>query len=103
MRNGPAMHEIDEHRSEPGLHDVTAQHNDDGALVARGVDDGGDDAAQIAGDEDVGERVEKCAEGTVVARRSGELVRAHLVWAAGDGHGSNVREVGLTRRRAGCA
>lgn len=84
---------------EPGLHDVAAEHDDHGPPGTCGVDDGRDDAAEVARDEDVGEGVEKGSERAIVARGAGELVRADLVGAPGDGDGVHARQVGLWRRR----
>ena len=40
VRDDAAPHQLDEHRGEPGLHDVAAEHDDDAALAARGGGDG---------------------------------------------------------------
>jgi hypothetical protein len=72
---------------------VSAEHDDDAARAARRDGDGVHDREEVARDEDVGKRVEKCAEGAVGAGRLREVARADLVGADGDGDGAYVGEV----------
>ncbi len=55
MRDHVPFHEINQERREPGFDHVAAEHEDDRAFRAVGGDDGVDDAAEIARDEDVRE------------------------------------------------
>ena len=72
--------------------------DDDAALALRRGGDGADDGAEVARDEDVGQRVEKGAEGAVVAGRMREVARADLVGADRDGHGAHVGEIRFAER-----
>jgi len=76
---------------------VPAQHHDDGAPGTMRRGDRGDDATKVAGDEDVGERIDERAEGTVGAGRARELAGRDLVRASRDGDGADLGEVGLGR------
>ena len=98
MRDHATLHEVHEHRREAGLHHVAAEHDDHAALAPVRGGDGVDDGEEVAGDEDVGERAQKRAEGAVAPRRGRELLGAHLVRTAGDRDGANGREVGLAAR-----
>ncbi|GMV10504.1 MAG: hypothetical protein AMXMBFR55_22380 [Gemmatimonadota bacterium] len=90
-----AAHEVDEDRGEPGLHHVAAEHDDDAPPRTRGRGDGGDDAAEVARHQDVGERVDEGAERAVGTGRARELARAHPVGAPRHGDGPDARQVGL--------
>jgi len=72
---------------------VSAEHDDDAALALGGGGQRVDDGAEVTRDEDVGERIEKCAERAIVAGRMRELGRAYLVRAPGDGNRADSREV----------
>jgi hypothetical protein len=99
----PPPHEVDEQRGEPRLDDVAAEHDDDGTIGLCGGDDGRDDTAEVTRDQDVGERVEKVAQGGRCGgalRRTGKLLGANLVGASLDGNGAHRAEVDLG---GGCA
>src|SRR5690606_17792283 len=59
VRDDAALHEVDQHGREPGLHDVPAHHAQHAAAVARRGRECVHDGAEAPGLEDVGERIEE--------------------------------------------
>jgi hypothetical protein len=98
VRDDAAPHEVEEERRDTGLDDVATEHDDDGAVAARGLGDRLDHLAKRAGDEDVGEGTQKRAERAIRARRHGELLGANLVRPSGDGDRADGGEIDLRRR-----
>ena len=92
---------VGQHRRQPGLHDVSTEHENDGALAVRRLSDGIDDVAEVAGDEDVGQCREKGGERPIIAGRVRELFCADLVRAPSDRERADGAEVGLAGRVGG--
>jgi hypothetical protein len=90
-----AIHEVDEKWREARFHDVAAKHHDYTAGISLCRRDRGHDAEKIAGDENVGQGLEKRGEAPVLARRRRELFGVDLVRAPLDGNGANFREIGF--------
>jgi hypothetical protein len=62
VRDDAALHEIDHHRREARLHDVTTEHDDHRLFRSDRVDHGVDDFQEIARNEDIRETVEKVGD-----------------------------------------
>jgi len=103
VRHDPAAHQLDEHRREPSLHDVAAEHDYDTAFASRGGGDRADDRAEVARDKDVGESAEESAERSVAGGRVREVARTHLVRTDRDRDGADGREISLTGLAVGVA
>jgi hypothetical protein len=74
---------------------VSAQHHDHTAGISLCRRDRGHDAEKIAGDENVGQRLEKRGEAPVLAGRRRELFGIDLVWATLDGNCAYSGEIGF--------
>jgi hypothetical protein len=74
---------------------VPAEHHDDPASVSLRRRNRAHDAEKIAGDENVGQRLEKRSEATVLAGRRCELFGVDLVGAALDWYRANFGEIGF--------
>jgi hypothetical protein len=98
MRDRAALHQVDQHRRDAGLHHVTAEHRDHSALLPRGCGDGFHHPQEILGAEHLGQGLEKIREGPLRAHRLGEIGSRHLVRTRRDGDRADLREVGLARR-----
>jgi len=72
---------------------VTAEHHHYAALETVGIYYRGDYPPEITGNENVGQRIEKCAKAQVVPRGRRELFRSNLVRAALDRNGADLRQV----------
>ena len=83
----PRSPERSEQRSEPDLDDVAADQEHDAAPGPGRGGHAGDDRAQVAGGEHVGQAVEECGERTVGAGRRGQQGGIDLVPAPGHGDG----------------
>jgi hypothetical protein len=79
---------------------VAPQHHHHAARATGGIGDGANDGAEIPRDENVGQRVEECAERSVARRWMGEIARADLVLPDGDGNGANRGKVSFRGRGA---
>ncbi len=90
-----ALHELDQKRSETGLHDMAAQHGDDSALVPGSVRDGVDDAQEITRDQNVGQSAEECGEAAIGSGRRGEFRGRDLVRPSLDWNGADLGQVSL--------
>ncbi len=95
VRNDLPLHQVDKERRQPGFHDVAAQHHDHAFVRARGRDDRVDDAQEISGDEDVGQRAKKVVERRARDRGRGKLRCTDFVRPARDGHRANGGEIRL--------
>ena len=69
MRYHTAIHEVDENRSNPSLHDVAAEHDHNTASQPVRIHDRIDYSPEISGDEDVRERIEKCTKASIITWR----------------------------------
>ena len=72
---------------------MTAEHDYDAALETVGIDHCIDYPPEITGNENIGQRVEKCSKAQVVPRRRRELFRSNLVRATLDRNGADLRQV----------
>jgi len=73
------LHQVDQERSDTGLDDMSAEHDDDRAIVACGKYDGRDYRAKVCGDENVWKAGEKGSERPIVTRRTREFFGSYFV------------------------
>jgi hypothetical protein len=74
---------------------VPAEHHDDAARISLCRGDCGYDAEKIAGDENVGQRLQKRGEAPVLAGRRCELFGVNLVGPPLDRNRANFGEIGF--------
>jgi hypothetical protein len=82
---------------------MSAEHGDNRAMPARGVQERADDAAEIAGDENIRQRGDERGKRPISAGRMREFSGADLVGSSRYGNGSYGAEIGFCgtlRRRA---
>jgi hypothetical protein len=95
MGDDAPIHQIDEKGSEARFHDVPAEHHDYTAGISLCRRDCGYDAEKIAGDENVGQGLEKRSEAPVLAWRRCELFGLDLVRTTLDRNRANSGEIGF--------
>jgi hypothetical protein len=98
MRDDSTSHEIDQHWSNAGLHDMAPEHHDDSPATHMCVDDCFDNRAKIRSDENVRKSLDECRERAVLAGRCRELFCADFVWTALYWNRLYLRKISLRSR-----
>jgi hypothetical protein len=78
---------------------VTPEHHDDRSFLSACLGDRGDNELEIARDENVRKRFQKCREAAVLSRWRGEFGSGDLVGPPLDWNGANSGEIGFRRLR----
>jgi hypothetical protein len=95
MSYDASIHQIDEKGRQSRFHDMPAKHHDYSASISFCRRDRGYNAEKIAGDQNVGQRLEKRGEAPVAAGRRCKFFRVYLVGTTLDGDSANLREIGF--------
>jgi hypothetical protein len=98
VRDHSAIHQLDEQRRQPGFHDVSAEHHDDGALFPGGGCDRVHDAEEILCHENVGQRFQEGREAAVSSRRGRKFGGRDFVGAPFDWNSADFGEIGFRDR-----
>jgi hypothetical protein len=77
---------------------VSAEHHHHCALFSRGGCDGVDHRAEIAGDQNIGQRFQESSEAPILARRRSEFGGGNLVGTALDRNGADFRQIDFRGR-----
>jgi len=96
-----AIHEVDKKGCEARFHDVPPEHHDYTAAISLCRRDRGYDAEKIAGDENVGQGLEKRGEAPVFPGRRRKLFGVDLIGPPLDRNGANSGEIGFRNSSRG--